>query len=200
MPRSSGGAWLPWLAGGVAVIAIVLFVYFVFLKPERAEPVETRIEEPVAPSTQEPETPSVSANRKVLQAAIARANASGKWADELKNVLTDHPALSASAVRAAANGEMPERSRNLLERLAQQIESGTDIGSNRREALRALLLDAIAASVSGSNVTVDGTLTDLTPPLLDRVNDRFHVAASAKASSFEYQAEVILRWMEYREP
>jgi len=205
VPAGSGN-WLAWtIALTAAAVAIFAVVMMLLRSPDRPRDDDgsssARIEEQTASSdlTETEASSSGSANRRVLEDAIARANASGKWADELKNLLTDHPTLSAGAVRAAANGDMSDRSRTALEKLAQQIEGGTDLGRDRREALRALLLEAIAASVS-SNVTVDGTLTDLKPELLERIKEKFRVAAAAKAASPEFQAEVILRWMKDREP
>lgn len=152
------------------------------------------------------------ARNEAFARAVANGRASGKWAEELKRVAEAEGKSVAPYVRAAATArgvaavDVAATASRDLNRYATLIAQGGAMSADDRAKLRVLLLEHIAAlEVSESNlsqaVRVDGVLKDLTPDLIDRLKSRHGVqSASSDPASRELQSEIILRWMEAREP
>ncbi len=148
--------------------------------------------------------PTISANKQLFREAITRGAQSGKWAEELKTIMTDHAALVAQPIRLAANSSVTDIAASTLEKTARAVESKRDLGVEGRAMLRKWLIDVIAASVAAEkgvqSPKVDGNIADVTPALLEDMKDRYRATGLANAQSQEFQSEVILRWMETLTP
>ncbi len=203
-PANGVPRWLPW-ATAAAVLGIVLWLAGErFLARPEAPQAQDTSQDFVVPTETVETRPTISANRQLFRDAIARGMSSGKWAEELKTMMTEHAALVAQPIRLAANGSVSDTAAATLEKTARAIETKRDLGIEGRAMLRKWLIDIIAASVAAERGAqtpkVDGNISDVTPALLDEMKDRYRVIGAAKADSQEFQSEVILRWMETLTP
>jgi uncharacterized protein YnzC (UPF0291/DUF896 family) len=219
-----GGMWPGWpvwmVVGALGVAAAAIFLVFSLFKLDRDfdEPRKKPaiIEDSVATTSSAVDnTRDALTNREVLAAAIVQAQkkVSGPdgcdpcWAEALRTLIGTHPALVSAAVRAVAAGDpavVPDDSIRQLNAIARKIDEGTDLEKEGRAELRAMLLEFIVASlplVDTPPVKVDANLNDITPALLrDVKRDYAPDNPSTYAGDLQLQAEIILRWMEKREP
>ena len=203
-PANSVPRWLPWSTAAV-VLGIVLWLAAerFLMRPENP-PAQDTSQDFVVPTETVETRPTVSANKQLFRDAITRGAQSGKWAEELKTMMTAHAVLVAQPIRLAANGNVSDTAAATLERTARAIEAKRDLGVEGRAMLRRWLIDIIAASVAAEKGAqapkVDGNIADVTPALLEDMKDRYRALGAANAQSQEFQAEVILRWMETLTP
>jgi hypothetical protein len=203
--RASGiPPWLPWAVSAALLVAILLLVGKQWLVRPDVPPAQDTAQDFVVPTETAETRPTVSANRQLFRDAVTRGAASGKWAEELKTMMTDHAALVAQPIRLAANGSVSDTAASTLEKTARAIEAKRDLGVEGRTMLRKWLIDVIAASVAAEkgvqSPKVDGNIADVTPALLEDIKDRYRATGAANAQSQEFQSEVILRWMETLTP
>lgn len=194
-------AWiLPAFLVALAVVAYGAFVLF-----PRSQPVRQpdRIEETrrAVPPVVETDQPAVDPPVTTVQRAVAAAEASGKWAEELKAFLETDTNTTVRAIDGAASGATGKAKADLTafaDRIAQGKQLGSE-GPQGREGLRALLMDCIAAEVvPEAAVKIDGNLDDVTAHLA-AVKKRYTVTSTLKdATQRELQSEIILRWMAER--
>ncbi|HJQ37313.1 MAG TPA: hypothetical protein VKB93_09245 [Thermoanaerobaculia bacterium] len=204
-PANGVPRWLPWSTAGAVLLVILWLAGERFLAPRPENPPSQDTSQDFVVPTETVETrPTISANRQLVRDAIARGMSSGKWAEELKAMMTGHAALVAQPIRLAANGSVSDAAAATLEKTARAIEAKQDLGVEGRSMLRKWLMDVIAASVAAEKGAqapkVDGNIADVTPALLEDIKDRYRAVGTANAQSQEFQSEVILRWMETLTP
>jgi hypothetical protein len=189
--RKVRNALLPmWIAIGVLTLAVAYLGYRSFAVPVKAgrpdavareAPREVDEDQPVR---EEPEVPALSPARQ----AVARAEASNQWAEELKALLDND-----SASVAAMIDDLARSSSNApLAKYGERVGRGEDLGVNGRDQLRALLVDALAAAFD-AKVKVDGKLADVN---VGALKQRYGVGGTnSDPASKALQSEVLLRWI-----
>jgi len=203
--RGAKPPWL-WIAIPVVVLAGALAAFLWLSRRDDREPVDRDTPAPpvVAMSETADDPPRISKERQVIRGVIARGNASGKWAEELKTLITNHPSLAAGPIRIAANRDIPSAAVDTLDRVVAAIEAKRDLGTDGRATLRRWLLDVVAASVAAEHgeprPRVDAAIDDIPQQLLADVKEKYGVSSPVNVQSQEFQSEVILRWMETLTP
>lgn len=210
---SSGSTFLPWTIAAISLFFAVVMTVLLVFRPEKpvvdhggGTPTQT------TPSTENPEqtnsditaTPELSPNRKIFADAIAHAHKTNQWKKEWETLIANHGSLVSPVLGEVAGAQkVPTKCCAApLRTQASKIDHKQNLGDAGHKALRVVLLEYIATLDASPPETmkVNGDLNDIPADLLERIKKQFKVENAASKSSEGFQAEVILRWLESREP
>jgi hypothetical protein len=205
-PRQTSLAWtlLPvWVTAAVLVLAALAWFGIGRFLPGASrtqssvampQDYDTARDPAPAPANPAPavETAAVSPR----QAAVARAQTSGAWADEFKNLLERDASFVATTISAVARREeVPREANAALTNFATRIARNEDLQAAGRERLRALLLDCLASDLDGAKIRIDGKLADVAPHVAALKRQYRAGSTSDDPTQMSLQSEILVRWL-----